>query len=95
MIGCYPTADGCAYRESLGCPDGGPDEGPDSVELGVLARLQLFSFLDVEADGANRPPLRDILGLARSLLDVITDDAILAEKTGLSLDDIQQLRGTE
>ncbi|WP_242479435.1 Rpn family recombination-promoting nuclease/putative transposase [Lamprobacter modestohalophilus] len=31
--------------------------------------------------------------IARSLLDVITDDVILAEKTGLSLDDIQRLRG--
>ncbi|MEA1050901.1 Rpn family recombination-promoting nuclease/putative transposase [Lamprobacter modestohalophilus] len=33
--------------------------------------------------------------IARSLLDVITDDVILAEKTGLSLDDIQRLRGTQ
>ncbi|WP_242518724.1 Rpn family recombination-promoting nuclease/putative transposase [Halochromatium roseum] len=32
--------------------------------------------------------------IAQSLLDVIADDLILAEKTGLSLDDIQRLRGT-
>lgn len=33
--------------------------------------------------------------IAQSLLDVITDDRVLAEKTGLSLDDIQRLRGTQ
>lgn len=33
--------------------------------------------------------------IARSLLDVITDDAILAEKTGLRLEDIQRLRRME
>lgn len=33
--------------------------------------------------------------IARSLLDVIIDDAILAEKTGLSLEPIQRLRGAE
>ncbi|NEX18297.1 MAG: hypothetical protein C1943_17240 [Halochromatium sp.] len=33
--------------------------------------------------------------IAQSLLDVITDDAILAAKTGLSLDDIRRLRGTQ
>ncbi|NEX18299.1 MAG: hypothetical protein C1943_17270 [Halochromatium sp.] len=33
--------------------------------------------------------------IAQSLLDVIADDAILAAKTGLSLDDIRRLRGTQ
>ncbi len=33
--------------------------------------------------------------IARSLLDVFTDDVILAEKTGLSVEDIQRLRGTQ
>jgi len=33
--------------------------------------------------------------IAQSLLDIIADDAILAAKTGLSLDDIRRLRGTQ
>lgn len=66
------------------------DQNHGEVGEKLMQFLENFNRVIAAVDQQHEERLR----IARSLLDMISDDRLLAEKTGLRVEEVQQLRQT-